>query len=523
MSHWFLQSLADNLAGTVADDLPVPVPGHDVPWRAWVERIGGLGPMAPRHERLWDWFDALQAGQRPRAAIECWPRGGAKSSTVEMCTCRLVCTARRRFVLYVSGTQDQANLHVQAIAEHLEAMGVGRAVNTYGHSRGWRQNILRAQSNVNVLAVGLDVGVRGVKLGRLRPDLIVLDDVDSIEDTPAAVDKKIRQITRSILPAGSPDCAICFIQNKIHAGSVMARLADGRAGFLSRRDDVEIIPALYDLVLDGARIVSGRPSWETQGLEVCQQQIEDWGLDAFLIEAQHDTRVGGQIFLPEFEPVRGGKPWHVIAPSDEPAYELRLGGVDFGTRAPFAHCTVGVDRRGGLVVSHLLYQPGLDSVRQAQTIRDHLTALLGAEGHRRVTNVCDSAMFPAKDVSERIGKAEIEDYWEAGLVCVPAVKDRVAGWNRLRQFLTTTLTDAKGNSYPALRVVGARCPDLLREVDQAVSALAQPDDLDASCSDHALDALRYLVMSRPSPPRKPSEPVVDHWQLRRRRQEPSKL
>lgn len=465
--------------------------------------------MAERHIRLWDWFDRLQLGVKPDAAVECWPRGGAKSTTVELCVTRLICAARRRFILYVSGTQDQANKHLGAISESLEALGVGRAVNAYGQSRGWRQDYLRAESGCNALAAGLDVGLRGIKQGRLRPDLIVLDDIDDIEDTPEAVAKKLRQITRTILPAGSPDCAVVFVQNKIHANSVMAQMLDGRAPLLRRRNDILVIPAIYDLQLDGDKIVGGRPSWEGQSIALCQRQIEEWGLSAFLVEAQHDTREGSQVFLPEFRPVRDGRSWHVIDPEEEPVYTVRVGGLDYGSRSPFCHLSVGIDVRGGLVVTHEIYQRGLESSAQAKIVRDHVEGLLGKGKHRGMCIIADTAMFPARDPRERLGKAEIEDYWEQGLHCIPAVKDRIAGWNRLREFMATVLVDEQGREYPALRVVGARAPNLLREIDLAVSSKTAPDDLETSCPDHALDTIRYVAMSRPRPRALPTEPVID--------------
>ena len=69
-------------------------------------------------------------------------------------------------------------------------------------------------------ALGLDVGSRGSKDEERRPDLIIFDDVDEKHDTLKTVAKKIDTITTSILPAGSSDCAILFIQNIIHEGSI---------------------------------------------------------------------------------------------------------------------------------------------------------------------------------------------------------------------------------------------------------------------------------------------------------------
>lgn len=279
-------------------------------WRDWLAKYFPRAteyPFAERHIRLWGWFEALTPGVRPRPRGEYWPRGGAKSSTAELATVRLGARMveysgevrpARRFVLYVSGTQDQANQHVETIRQKFEDIGVERNVGKYGHSKGWKVDLLRTTTGFNVLALGLDAAARGVKLDDFRPDLIILDDVDSRHDTPETVDKKIKTITESILPSGSSDCAILFIQNLIHSNSIASQLENGTADFLLGREQVEAEPAVFGLKYevqeqpDGSRcikITEGKASWEGQNLETCEQQLNDWGRAAFEREAQHNT------------------------------------------------------------------------------------------------------------------------------------------------------------------------------------------------------------------------------------------
>jgi len=158
-------------------------------------------------------------------------------------------------------------------------------------------------------------GARGIKLDEFRPDLIVLDDIDDRHDTLATVQKKIETITQSILPSGSADYAVLFVQNTIHADSVMAQLIDGRAPFLLDRAPIVVEPAVQGLEYeqraqdDGRRtyvITAGVPTWAGQSLEVCQGQINDWGLTAFSREAQHEVEhVTGSMFSHlDFESIR---------------------------------------------------------------------------------------------------------------------------------------------------------------------------------------------------------------------------
>lgn len=287
-------------------DKPAYAGDSGLPWRPWLTRIApDLTLFAPRHERLWAWFEALEPGVKPLARIEDWPRGGAKSSTVELGTSYAGTTGRRKFALYVSGTQAKADVHVQAIAGVLERAGVDRAVNKYHQSKGWTQQRLRAANGFNVVSFGLDAGARGIKLDDYRPDLIILDDVDDRHDSTATVQKKIETITQSILPSGSTDYAVLFVQNTIHADSVMAQLIDGRAAFLLNRAPIIVEPAVIGLEYEEApidgelhyKITGGAATWAGQSLAVCQAQINDWGLTAFLREAQHDVEtITGSMF-----------------------------------------------------------------------------------------------------------------------------------------------------------------------------------------------------------------------------------
>ena len=474
---------------------------------------------------MWDWIEALRPGAAPRPFVGIWGRGGAKSSTVEMGAARLCAKLTRRFVLYVSEGQDQANKHVEAISNKLETLGVDRATNKFGRVRSWRMDQLRTANGFSVVAMGLDTAARGVKLDDFRPDLIIFDDVDGRHDSVAVTQKKIESITESILPAGSADCAVLFMQNKIHANSMASQLADGRADFLINRLPVKVHPAVvglkYETVSQGSagnetdpvyKITDGAATWPGQPIAVCEQQINTWGLKAFLRESQHEVNVSRSQFFAEFQGIDYGGPGidgkHVCLPFDIPAHWQPLEGMDWGYRAPFCHLLGFVDEAGGVVIVDEVYQPRLLNPEQAD-------AVVRKKAQHSVPKssliACDPAMWAKKVRADGIGRADIEDFWAAGLACVEANNNRTHGFNNVRSSL---------GMPGGLRIFKGRCPNLIRSLSLAVFSKTRPEDLDDDADlppGHmdAVNTLRYLLMTRPRPaPPDPANRQADtrpHW------------
>jgi len=228
------------------------------------------------------------------------------STIAEQLCAYFACSLKRRLALYVCGTQDQADLHVQAIAALLEQMGVPRALNKYSASLNWTAQRLQTVNGFGVVGVGLNSRIRGARIQEQRPDLIILDDIDGTHDTPEATAKKLKTISRDILAAESTDATVLFVQNKIHKDSAIAQVADGRAEILLGATVTEE-PAAIDLEYEQYwsdqkkqnlyRVSGGKPTWpEGQNLEVIERQINKWGLRTFLTESQHEDEPDGGLW-----------------------------------------------------------------------------------------------------------------------------------------------------------------------------------------------------------------------------------
>lgn len=260
--------------------------------------------FAPHHLDFWGWVWSLRRGVRPPPFVAIWPRGGAKSSSAELGVIAAGALRTRRYVLYVSATQDLADKHIADIARRLESdaiaryyPGIGqREISKYGISRGWSGSRLRTRAGLMIDALGLNAAVRGLKSGDARPDLIVLDDIDHLHDSPATTAAKIETITSSILPARSTDGAVLAVQNLIAPDSIFSRLAgvsEHTVDFLADRIVSGPHPAVDGLVTEqreGRTVIThGRALWQGQDLQACQDAIDTYGLTAFLRESQHEV------------------------------------------------------------------------------------------------------------------------------------------------------------------------------------------------------------------------------------------
>lgn len=279
-------------------------------WQHWHSAIYGEGGarLSQHHRDMWAWAWSIMLGEQSPSFFGIWARGGAKSTTAERIVAMLGALDKRRYVGYVCATQDQADDHVDAIAAILESPAIQRhypslgrrLVGKYGASKGWRRSRIRTSTGFTVDAFGLDKAIRGKRIEDARPDFFVLDDIDDGADSEATTKKKIRTLTSDIIPAGSTDRIVLFIQNLIHEDSIASQLLRGDLKMLTDRIVSGPHPALRNLetereTLEDGRtrdvITGGEATWEGQGIEECQALIDLIGLDAFLVESQHEVSV----------------------------------------------------------------------------------------------------------------------------------------------------------------------------------------------------------------------------------------
>jgi hypothetical protein len=283
-------------------------------WRTWLPAMGPrtfTGEFAGFHGDFWSWYwpliQAQQSG-KPLASVSdyltyllMWGRGLAKSSSAEWAVIAAGALVKKAVVLYVSSTADLAVSHLRSIQERIEGAEIARfykdlsnpRVGRHGNQYGWRSDMLATDSGMTVFAVGLEQEVRGLRVGDLRPTLIVFDDIDGRHDSPDIVKKKEQIIGGSILPAGTADTINLFAQNLIHSNSVATRIYKRYSELLNHRKDSGLIKSFtddFEIEQQGTRFVvtKGSPTWKYFDMRACQSFIDKSGPTESYAEYQHD-------------------------------------------------------------------------------------------------------------------------------------------------------------------------------------------------------------------------------------------
>jgi hypothetical protein len=265
-------------------------------------------PFGPQHISLFDWAWSVKPGERSNPFVAIWSRGFGKSTTAETVAVMLGAREQRKYLLYVSETQELADSHLLAIRGMIESPILKAYYPTFaapkiskeGHSRGWRHNRLYCGNGYVIDAIGLDTAKRGSRIMDARPDFMIFDDIDAKGDGPVITRKKIDTITTSLLPAGSIDASVLMVQNMIIDTGVFAQLAQPTPPFLKHRILSGPFPALqnfqWHMEPTGKIIVEGEPTWDAIGVADCQRIVDEIGLTAFRSEYQHEITNEGSIY-----------------------------------------------------------------------------------------------------------------------------------------------------------------------------------------------------------------------------------
>lgn len=263
------------------------------------------------HTDFWEWGWKFLIALRDRksltkeeknAFLALWSRNFGKSTHAEIFTAAAACVIGFGIFLYVSGTQELADGHLANIEKLLTSEGVmswypehsrPKKSTITGANRAWTQKKLATEGGVIIWAIGLNVGVRGIREGKDRVKGFILDDIDDYDDSPQISINKANTLASSVLPTSDIDFFVIGAQNLISEHSVFYRVYTKADMMLAHRECKPPTKAFENLEYkfqDGRdMITAGTPNWPGRvTMDVGQRYIDTFSIVRFLAEFQHD-------------------------------------------------------------------------------------------------------------------------------------------------------------------------------------------------------------------------------------------
>lgn len=248
-------------------------------------------------------------------------RGMGKSTMAEVAALMRAAILGDSYLLYVCSTDDQAREHIANIkfliehpdsklAEYYPSLSEPREQRK-GGADTWNKDTFITKSGAIFRAKGLNSSMRGLRVGTLRPNQIILDDIDDIKDSVAVAHNKLSVIKASILPVVTDNASIDFPQNLISEHSVMNQIYTGTSDALSDRTVIGVTKAFTTLNVTSDFDESGRikhviqpdsvTSWAGFDIKKAQKFLNASGLDTFMAEYQNELnrQKSGKV-IPEY-------------------------------------------------------------------------------------------------------------------------------------------------------------------------------------------------------------------------------
>ncbi len=190
---------------------------------------------------------------------------------------------------------------------------------------------------------------------------------------------------------------------------------------------------------------------------------------------------------------------HVTAPFEIPKSWRRFRSMDWGYNDPCCVLWHAVDGEGRVFTYRELYVRYM----RADLVASEVKKL--SEGESIAYTVASPDMWQKRGAMLASsggfeGETLAELFMSAGLALTPADNSRISGWNRIREYLAPK-PDGFGGEKPMWQCF-ENCTNLIRQLPMLEFDRLNREDA-ADGNDHAPEALRYGLMSRPHGSREP--------------------
>ncbi len=182
---------------------------------------------APFHKE----FFRITEDEKSKMAVIISFRGSAKSSIITTSFPLWAITGKlqKKFVILVGRTQRQARQILENVKRELENNKL--LINDLGPFKQ-QENDLGTYSlylpwyDAQIMAVSMEQSIRGIRHGKNRPDLIIADDIETLENIESIDNrnKVYNWVVGEILPIGQANTKVIFVGNLLHEDALLPRL-----------------------------------------------------------------------------------------------------------------------------------------------------------------------------------------------------------------------------------------------------------------------------------------------------------
>lgn len=184
-------------------------------------------PFAPFHHQMFEVTENDNLGLTVLVAF----RGSAKSTlmTLSYPIWAVIGDQKKKHILIVSQTQNQARLHLANIKRELEGNDLLKSdIGPFEEvSDEWGANsIVISNYDARISAVSTEQSIRGIRHGQYRPDLIICDDIEDLNSTKTREgrDRTFSWFNGEIAPVGDKNTKIIVVGNLLHEDCLIMKL-----------------------------------------------------------------------------------------------------------------------------------------------------------------------------------------------------------------------------------------------------------------------------------------------------------
>lgn len=188
--------------------------------------------------------------------VRAWSRELSKSGRTMMEVLKLILTRKKKNVLMVSATSKDAERLLLPYKSILEANN--RIINDYGLQEGvkkWEMGEFITRKGVSFRAIGAGQSPRGTRNDEARPDVILLDDIDTDEEVrnPTRIRNKVDWVMEALYATRSVSNPLLFIV----CGNIIGKMTTVTE--LGKKSDV------YEII--NIRDKNGKSTWAQKNTE----------------------------------------------------------------------------------------------------------------------------------------------------------------------------------------------------------------------------------------------------------------